>query len=95
MEPIKKFVAGLYAICVCSPNSFNSKYEKVEKFSECGRAQRSFQIMEKSPTRVFSLLKAPTSAFTFKTLLRHYANPYDFCIGNPISCLLTMGSTPI
>ena len=25
------------------------------------------------PTRAFSWLKAPTSAFTFKTLLRHYA----------------------
>ena len=30
-------------------------------------------IMEKAPTRAFSWLKAPTSAFTFKTLLRHYA----------------------
>ena len=33
-----------------------------------------FTITEKAPTRAFSLLKAPTSAFTFKTLLRHYAN---------------------
>ena len=31
-------------------------------------------ITEKAPTRAFSWLKAPTSAFTFKTLLRHYAN---------------------
>ena len=30
-------------------------------------------ITEKTPTRAFSWLKAPTSAFTFKTLLRHYA----------------------
>ena len=30
-------------------------------------------ITEKAPTRAFSYLKAPTSAFTFKTLLRHYA----------------------
>ena len=30
-------------------------------------------ITEKAPTRAFSSLKAPTSAFTFKTLLRHYA----------------------
>ena len=30
-------------------------------------------IMEKDPTRAISWLKAPTSAFTFKTLLRHYA----------------------
>ena len=30
-------------------------------------------ITEKAPTRAFSWLKAPTSAFIFKTLLRHYA----------------------
>ena len=30
-------------------------------------------ITEKAPTRALSWLKAPTSAFTFKTLLRHYA----------------------
>merc|ERR1712155_181819 len=30
-------------------------------------------ITEKAPTMAFSWLKAPTSAFTFKTLLRHYA----------------------
>ena len=30
-------------------------------------------ITEKAPTRAFSLLKAATTAFTFKTLLRHYA----------------------
>ena len=35
--------------------------------------QPVFTIMEKAPTRAFSWLKAPTSAFTFKTLLRHYA----------------------
>ena len=29
--------------------------------------------MEKAPTKAFSWLKAPTSGFTFKTLLRHYA----------------------
>ena len=32
-----------------------------------------FVIMEKAPTRAFSWLKAATTAFTFKTLLRHYA----------------------
>ena len=30
-------------------------------------------FMEKVPTRAFSWLKAPASAFTFKILLRHYA----------------------
>ena len=29
--------------------------------------------MDKAPTRAFSWLKMPTSAFTFKNLLRHYA----------------------
>ena len=35
--------------------------------------QWSCTITEKAPTRAFSWLKAPTSAFTFKTLLKHYA----------------------
>ena len=32
-----------------------------------------FTIIEKAPTRTFSWLKAATTTFTFKTLLRHYA----------------------
>ena len=32
-----------------------------------------FTITEKAPTRAFSWLKAATTTFTFKTLLRHYA----------------------
>ena len=36
-------------------------------------ARDDFTIMEKAPTRAFPWLKAPTSAFTCKTLLRHYA----------------------
>ena len=34
------------------------------------KAIRRFVITEKAPTRAFSWLKAPTSPFTFKTLLR-------------------------
>ena len=37
------------------------------------RSIRRFKITEKAPTRAFSRLKAATTAFTFKTLLRHYA----------------------
>ena len=37
------------------------------------KVREDFTIMEKAPTRAFSWLKAPTSAFTLKTLLRHYA----------------------
>ena len=35
------------------------------------RVTEHFSITEKAPTRVFSWLKAPTSAVTFKKLLRH------------------------
>ena len=34
---------------------------------------RRFVITEKAPTMALSWLKAATTAFTFKTLLRHYA----------------------
>ena len=37
------------------------------------RSIRRFVITEKAPTRAFSQLKASTTAFTFETLLRHYA----------------------
>ena len=37
------------------------------------RTIRRFVITEKAPTRAFSWLKPATTAFTFKTLLRHYA----------------------
>ena len=33
-----------------------------------------------------------------RAAIRHYANqpaPYDFCVSDPISCLLTVGSTPV
>ena len=36
-------------------------------------SNRRFVITEKAPTRAFSWLKAATTAFTLKTLLRHYA----------------------
>ena len=37
------------------------------------KAIRRFVSTEKAPTRAFSWLKAATTAFTFKTLLRHFA----------------------
>ena len=36
---------------------------------------RRFVITEKAPTRAISWLKAATTAFTFKKLLRHNAKP--------------------
>ena len=41
------------------------------KVSASKSSIRRFVITEKAPTRAFSWLKAATTAFTFKTLLRH------------------------
>ena len=35
--------------------------------------RENFTITEKASPRAFSWLKVPTSAFTLKTILRHYA----------------------
>ena len=43
-------------------------------------------ITEKAPTRAFSWLQAPTSAFTFKNLVRHYASQPD--LEKALVCLL-------
>ena len=56
-------------------------FKRLQSFSLEWRLQDSaskssiqrFEITEKAPTRAFSWLKAATTAFTFKTLLRHYA----------------------
>ena len=37
------------------------------------KVREDFTITEKAPIRAFSQLKAPSSAFKFKTLLRHSA----------------------
>ena len=37
------------------------------------KVREDFTITEKAPTWAFSWLKVATTAFTFKTLLRHYA----------------------
>ena len=47
--------------------------EEEEDTSASNRSIRRFIITEKAPTRAFSWLKAATTTFTFKTLLRHYA----------------------
>ena len=46
------------------PQSLKQSYAKVRE---------DFTNTEKAPTRASSWLKAATTAFTFKTLLRHYA----------------------
>ena len=62
-EESKEKEARLLAELV-QDRAWNEGYPKIPE---------DFTITEKAPTRAFSWLKAPTSAFTFKTLLRHYA----------------------
>ena len=50
------------------------RLSKMERNSASKRSIRRFVVMEKAPTRAFSWLKAATTAFTFETLLRHYAD---------------------
>ena len=51
----------------------DSRLAVVDRASNKGSRslREDITISEKAPTRVFSWLKAPTSAFTLKTLLRH------------------------
>ena len=49
-----------------------------------------FTITEKAPSRAFSWLKVPTSAFTFKTLLRHYAFNQEKALVGAISVIVQL-----
>ena len=49
------------------------KFSKIHSSRGLAARIRRFIITEKAPTRAFSWLKAATTAFTFETLLRHYA----------------------
>ena len=51
---------------------------------------RRFVITEKAPTRAFSWLKAATTAFTFKTLLRHYANNQEKALVGAFSVITNL-----
>ena len=55
------------------------------------RSIQRFVIMEKAPTRAFFWLKAATTAFTFKTLLRHYAK----LVLTPLSLNVNFGNLKI
>ena len=59
-----------------SPASRSAEWQefRIVLCSDPSVSQSVFTITGKAPTRAFSWFKAPTSAFTFKTLLRHYAN---------------------
>ena len=59
------------------PRKYSASLETVTLSSSSSASKgsiRRFVITEKAPTtRAFSWLKVATTAFTFKTLLRHYA----------------------
>ena len=65
--------------CLLSHLSFQIVRPQIPTYLLCSAVKLSIgsttgcTITEKAPTRAFSWLKVPTSAFTFKTLLRHYA----------------------
>ena len=55
--------------------NYDWMYAKVGTYSvDLTNVHEDFTTTEKAPTRAFSWLKVPTSAFTFKTLLRHMLN---------------------
>ena len=58
----------LYHVHVCCNNAMD-----VNHLISFHLVIKDFTITEKARFRAFSWLKAPTSALTFKTLLRHYA----------------------
>ena len=62
---------ALHRICHRIIESFPSPHSVSSSASKS--SIRRFVITEKAPTMAFSWLKAATTAFTFKTLLRHYA----------------------
>ena len=50
-----------------------SASSRIDLQTKVAENYQSFTITEKAPTRAFCWLKAPTTAFILKTLLRHYA----------------------
>ena len=70
-EEKREFTLDNEGVCLPSPGS--ALFCAV-LYSAPSVPQLVFTITEKAPTRAFSWLKAPTSAFTFKTYIRHYAN---------------------
>ena len=56
-----------------TPSWARCRVTKAALMGQSATSKLETNLREPSPTRSFSWLKAPTSAFTFKTLLRHYA----------------------
>ena len=66
-------LCGDCGVAECAMNVTASPRPLDSRGSASKSSIRRFVITEKAPTRAFSWLKAATTAFTFKILLRHYA----------------------
>ena len=78
-----------------SRTHFSKKMERYELVPQIDPSvpQPVFTITEKAPTRAFYWLKAPTSAFTFKTLLRHYAFNQEKALVGAFSVIVKSSGT--
>ena len=84
---------------VCS-DDFRSPSVQVSSEDQFPRSDTA-QCSATQPSPRWLLTSAaddPSVSQCRRNYIRHYANqpvPYDFCVGIPISCLLTVGSTPV
>ena len=71
---VKTFACNVTIIVCCTQSGDRSVLQTPSVSISASKSSiRRFVITEKAPTWAFSWLKAATTAFTFKTLLRHYA----------------------
>ena len=72
---VKTFACNVTIIVCCTQSGDRSVLQTPSVSISASKSSiQRFVITEKAPTRrAFSWLKAATTAFTFKTLLRHYA----------------------
>ena len=73
VDRVTRHMHGDWMCLLNEISQFNSGLQIQSRVVLQMKAIRSFVITEKAPTRAFSWLKAATTAFTFKTLLKHYA----------------------
>ena len=73
VDRVTRHMHGDWMCLLNEISQFNSGLQIQSRVVLQMKAIRRFVITEKAPTRAFSWLKAAITAFTFKTLLRHYA----------------------
>ena len=71
VDRVTRHMHGDWMCLLNEISQFNSGLQIQSRVVLQMKAIRRFVITEKAPTRAFSWLKAATTAFTFKTLLKH------------------------